>query len=516
MQLSHAREVRRAGLVSAALLAAPLGLPGQTPAPGCTIQPANTPTMLGVPLRRLACYVAADSANAGAASIVSDGRIAWEGGFGFEDPRHQRAATAQSIFPTASLSKSLTATLAMVLAEHGALALDRPVRDYLGADAPRQYAGTPGELTVQSLLAMRGGIPHVVRFYYDDEPGGPVPNRELVRRFGFVALEPGKYFHYSNMSFGVLESVIETVTHQSYDDAARARLFAPLGMAHTVVAVPDSLRAFEAQDFSGTGVIPVAGLQPFAGAGVHSSAHDLALLATALLRAYRGEAGAILGRASVRAMWRIDGTDFYGLGWWRGPTVNGYATVIADGKATGGSATLIIAPDAGTAAAVLFSTGAGDSYEMANAALEAVLKTRPRFAGKVSEVEVGGMRDTLFVPTSAWIGHWAGVVHTSERAIPIGLDIDTSGVRRISFDADSARPVARWALDAGMLEFPFDGAIATAETAGHPHSLSMLVRPDGSVLRGYVTATSKEQRTRFVLPYFVELSRRVVSPRSSE
>ncbi|HEX7123732.1 MAG TPA: serine hydrolase domain-containing protein, partial [Gemmatimonadaceae bacterium] len=54
-------------------------------------------------------------------AIALDGQLAWSAGFGFANPARGVAATSHTSYRLASVTKSITATAVMMLAEKGAL-----------------------------------------------------------------------------------------------------------------------------------------------------------------------------------------------------------------------------------------------------------------------------------------------------------------------------------------------------------------------------------------------------------
>jgi CubicO group peptidase (beta-lactamase class C family) len=64
------------------------------------------------------------------AAIVSNGRIIWEAGFGFQDVENQIPATPDTPYRTASITKTFASMLLMKCVERGALNLDAPIRSY--------------------------------------------------------------------------------------------------------------------------------------------------------------------------------------------------------------------------------------------------------------------------------------------------------------------------------------------------------------------------------------------------
>ena len=64
------------------------------------------------------------------AAIVSNGRIIWEAGFGFQDVENQIPATPETPYRTASITKTFASMLLMKCVERSTLNLDTPIRSY--------------------------------------------------------------------------------------------------------------------------------------------------------------------------------------------------------------------------------------------------------------------------------------------------------------------------------------------------------------------------------------------------
>src|SRR5258706_15385670 len=62
-----------------------------------------------------------------AIAIVADGKICWENAYGLADVENAVPAETSTVFRIASVTKPLTATTALLLAERGKLDLDAPV-----------------------------------------------------------------------------------------------------------------------------------------------------------------------------------------------------------------------------------------------------------------------------------------------------------------------------------------------------------------------------------------------------
>jgi len=67
------------------------------------------------------------------AAILKDRQLIWAKGFGYSDLEHKVAATPETPYEIASLTKTMAATLLMQLVEQGKVSLDDPMRKYSAA-----------------------------------------------------------------------------------------------------------------------------------------------------------------------------------------------------------------------------------------------------------------------------------------------------------------------------------------------------------------------------------------------
>ena len=458
---------------------------------------------------RLTRLVASDSSPAAAVAVVQRGRIIWERGFGEIDRTSHAQASPASIFPLASVSKSITSVAVLHLAEQGKLDLDAPVSRYLEPGLQSVYAGSPDSVTARSLLQMTAGVPHVVRFAWADDAEPPPSEAELVRKFGFVAFHPGRHFDYSNMSYGVLQHVVTRAAGRPYATYIADEVFRPYGMRHTTMRVGPALDAFQTKVYvrGSSAALPLLGLQPEAGAGLHSSAHDLALLALRLLES----PAPVLSPASVKKMWAGALPQPYALGWWRIDLPDGTHTLVADGNATGAAASMVIAPERDVAVVVLFNDPRAPSLPIAQDIVLALSARRDSARAKTPAGEPKPppyFEEQSFHGDSGWTGTWLGSVHVDGDTIPVTLVIDSTGALSLALARAGRVPVnGVVVVQDGLLRGRFDGALPAQDTRTQPHRLEIALRQEGDRLVGHVTATSRGDRTHYVLPYFVSLRR---------
>src|ERR1043165_991913 len=88
-------------------------------------------------------------------AIVRDGKIILAKGYGMADVEAGTAATENTAFEIASVTKQFTAAGVMLLVEGGKLKLDDPLGKYL-TDVPAKWSG----VTIRQLLNQVSGIPN--------------------------------------------------------------------------------------------------------------------------------------------------------------------------------------------------------------------------------------------------------------------------------------------------------------------------------------------------------------------
>jgi CubicO group peptidase (beta-lactamase class C family) len=184
---------------------------------------------------RAAAWFAVHAGQPGLAyGVVAGGELVHAGGLGVRCADGS-APAADTVFRIASMTKSFTAALVLMLRDEGALALDDPVTAHVAeARGLRMPTADSPPVTIRQLLTMTAGFP-------TDDPWGdrqqgldPAVFAGLLAGGGVrCAWAPGTRFEYSNLGYAVLGKVIESVTGQGYAQAVRARLLAPLGLHQT-------------------------------------------------------------------------------------------------------------------------------------------------------------------------------------------------------------------------------------------------------------------------------------------
>jgi CubicO group peptidase (beta-lactamase class C family) len=130
----------------------------------------------------------------------------------------------ETAFPLGSVTKSFTATLAMILVADGDIRLDAPVGEYLPA-----LRDLGAALTVGRLLGHTSGLAADP----DSDPASTVSRRRFVADYcgpRLLIQRPGAGFSYSNLGYVLAGHLVETITGMTWWQAMESILLRPLGI----------------------------------------------------------------------------------------------------------------------------------------------------------------------------------------------------------------------------------------------------------------------------------------------
>jgi len=163
--------------------------------------------------------------------VLEDGRPAFERSYGMAERETGRAATPDTQYRLASISKQFTATCVLLLVEDGVLALDDPLRRWLPT-----LPASADAITLRHVLSHTSGIVD----YEDLIPAGQtdqVRDADVLRLLepeDRLYFAPGTDYRYSNSGYALLALVVERASGLRFAEFLRTRVFAPLGMTRTL------------------------------------------------------------------------------------------------------------------------------------------------------------------------------------------------------------------------------------------------------------------------------------------
>ena len=259
--------------------------------------------------------------------IVKDGRSVFHEAYGWADREARKPVQRDAIWSIKSMSKPVTATAVLMLAEAGKLSLDDPVRRYIPG-----FAGGEGT-RIRHLLAhtsgygggLAGGGGYDV--YYFDALGEWVYDMAGQAPTGTIGA-----FGYSNFNYAALGYIVEVVSGLPVETFTQQRIIEPLGLEDTYTSfspgmawgerVPARYRwNVEAGDYER--MWSAGDAQPWviypAAFGLWSTAMDYAAFMSMWLKEGRHEEVRLLEDATVKEALEThsyrDGEGVYGYGW---------------------------------------------------------------------------------------------------------------------------------------------------------------------------------------------------------
>lgn len=226
-------------------------------------------------------------------AVAVGGQVVWLGALGFADLERKTEATIDTPYAIGSVSKSLTAAVAMRLVDQGRLDLDKDVRVYVPAFPQKAYP-----ITARQLLSHQAGIRHY-RFEFSPPTFSDFGSNTQFASVGDslkvfaddpLSFEPDTSFQYSTYGYTLLSAVIEGAAGRPFLEVMQAELFEPLAM--TLSGSDDKRRpvAGRAGDYQNLArdehVIAAPetnSSNKWAGGGFRSTPQDLVRFGTALL-----------------------------------------------------------------------------------------------------------------------------------------------------------------------------------------------------------------------------------------
>jgi len=171
-------------------------------------------------------------------TIVENGKLVWNKGYGISRVDDGIAVDSQTIFQAGSISKSLTAFTVMKLVEQDVLDLDEDISKYL-----KTWKLPESKFTKDTIITLRMLLSHTSGMNNSNHPGFPqgeslptlnqlLNGYERYKKVDFDTL-PNVRYKYSNTAYAVIQKVLEDVTNNSFGSIAKKEVLEPLGMKHS-------------------------------------------------------------------------------------------------------------------------------------------------------------------------------------------------------------------------------------------------------------------------------------------
>lgn len=255
-------------------------------------------------------------------AVIHDGKLAWARGWGYRDYANCAPVTPQTAFQAASISKVVTAVIALRLVEQHKIGLDRNVNEALRSwQLPKDEKLAPHGVTLRELLSHTAGL-NVHGFDHGYMPGAALPTTVQILDGADgppvrSVLPAGAQFEYSGGGYLVTQLALTDVSGMSFAELAQREVLGPLGMTRSAFAMPPSPEIRADMAFGSAWGKPIPGnydvLPELAPAGLWTTAGDLARLLIDLQASATGKKGHRLSPAMTRTM-MTPVKDNWGLG----------------------------------------------------------------------------------------------------------------------------------------------------------------------------------------------------------
>jgi len=295
---------------------------------------------------------------------TSAGGIVFSGAYGWADLENRAPASPLTRWRIGSVSKTLTAAGAMLLAERGMLDPDATVAEIL----PGWERRPAGRATVRQLAGHLGGVRH----YREGEGISHVHYPSVEDALGLFADDslvalPGETYDYSTFGYVLLSGLMARAAGEPFLDFLQREVLAPLGMRQTgpdlaTRLVPWRASFYEIRDGRTVPAPFTDNSYKWAGGGLLSTPEDLVRFGIGLLD-HR-----ILSAASVATLFTSQRTTAgeetgYGMGFRPRSDWAGRRVVHHGGSSEGGRAFLLLYPDQGVVVAMAANRAAAPLFE---------------------------------------------------------------------------------------------------------------------------------------------------------
>jgi len=208
-------------------------------------------------------------------ALIDDQQVVWAEGFGYADVANQVPATADTVYRIGSISKVVTATEIMRLAEQGKVELDKAVTAYVPEFSIHNRFADCKPITLRALLAHHSGLPSdMLKGMWVDHPVSLAEYVTALREESLVS-PPQSLYKYSNIDFSLLGKVIENVEHQEFSSAMQQNLLTPLGMADSSFQLTPEIERHYARGYRNGKEATRLSLRDTPAGGMLSSVNDM-------------------------------------------------------------------------------------------------------------------------------------------------------------------------------------------------------------------------------------------------
>lgn len=365
----------RASLVAAVLLAGTAACASRAAVPPRDLDARVRGVTEGLAGETLAARMERHRVPGVSIAVVDEYRLSWAHGYGLRSAASSDPVTPETLFRGSSISKAVTAAVALQLVEEGRLDLDGDVNDRLVSWRVPDNAFTARKaVTLRQLLGHAAcvnrpdggfgheeGYPSTVQVLKGERPATNAP--------ATVDCLPGSELRYSNFGFVIVQQLIEDVTGRPFPGVARSAVLAPIDMSSSTFVEPLSAeleaRAAQPHDLEGRAQPRFYNPNAVAQGGLWTTPSDLASLAGDMMRARAGRPARVFTPELTQTMLsphfrELEGGKYWGLGF----VILGNWGVLQAGSDPGFRSLLAAFPSRGQGLVVMLNGEGGELLQL--------------------------------------------------------------------------------------------------------------------------------------------------------
>ena len=319
-------------------------------------------------------------------ALVDRGELVWAEGFGYADIRRRKKATAETIYRIGSVSKPITATAVMQLAQQKQIDIDKPLKTYLPEFNVRsRFQATAEDVTIRNILSHHSGLPTDLRKgMWTDTPIESV-TKQLHSEF--LAYPPDMIFNYSNIGYTLLGHMLQKLSGSEFSSYMAEHLLRPMQMHSTGYRVREDMQSKLSRGYKGKRAVRLPNIRDLPAYSMYSNVLDLSRFMRAYLSEGTLDGKAVLSPETVNEIFTVQNMDVpldmsiqNGLGWYveYGSVKGAHRVVRHGGDTMLFCSEVMMLPDDGLGVVVLANTKGSGSVirKLANRILKFALKQK--------------------------------------------------------------------------------------------------------------------------------------------
>ncbi|MFW9924675.1 MAG: serine hydrolase [Candidatus Thorarchaeota archaeon] len=334
-----------------------------------------------------------------AIALIDEDKIIWSEGFGYTGISKKEKITADTLFSTQSMGKTVAATAFMILASKGLIALDDPIRKYYPEFVVNTKFGDRDKeiekITFRRMLSHFAGFVHEAGLgnNYDstpctfDEHIASIANTWLRSPVGIE-------YSYANNGFDLTAFVLGKIMNKSYPEVVKDELFKPLGIVKATFNVKEAQQHFFAKGTIGEFEPSIVQIPMLGAGGVYISVNEQAKFAMLHLNEGKVNGKQLITKENFQEMYKTqfkeDGIDSnYSLGIYKEFPINGDEVFCHGGGGYGYQTQHAWIPNKKIAAIVFTNSSNhnGEQVKLARKALELMSKEKSKPAAVSVDLE---------------------------------------------------------------------------------------------------------------------------------